>query len=88
MVSMKEARDRLIEKASSDDAFRTLLINDPRKAVEEEFGVTLPDSFSVTVHEQSPTEAHLVLPPAVKLEERDLKLVSGGLPWCSSGGCW
>ncbi len=82
MISVSEARERLIEKASTDDAFRTRLVNDPGKTVEEEFGVTLPDGFSIKVHEQSSTEAHLVLPPAAKLEEKDLSLVAGG------GGCW
>lgn len=82
MISVSEARERLIEKASTDDAFRARLVGDPRKTVEEEFGVTLPEGFSIDVHEQSSTKAHLVLPPTPKLDEKDLSLVAGG------GGCW
>lgn len=82
MISVSEARERLIQKASTDSAFRTRLVGDPRKTVEEEFGITLPEGFSLNVHEQSSTEAHVVLPPNSKLGEEDLRLVAG------AGGCW
>ncbi len=82
MIPVNEARERLVEKALTDNVFRTRLLDDPKKTVEEEFGVTLPEGFSLYVHEQNSTEAHLVLPPDPKLGEEDLRLVAGG------GGCW
>ncbi len=82
MISSNEARERLVEKAATDNEFRQLLLKDPTKAVEGEFGVTLPEGFSIKVHEQSATEAHLILPPASRLEDEDLRSVAGG------GGCW
>ncbi len=86
MIPISEARERLTEKASTDNEFRSRLLNDPQKTVEEEFGVTVPEGFAIKVHEQSTTEAHLVLPPDPKLGESDLHLVAGsghegGLNW-------
>lgn len=82
MVTASEATERLIEKASNDSTFRDQLIADPGKTVEEEFGITLPDGFSIEVHEQSAKAAHLVLPPSGRLGEEDLAAVAG------AGGCW
>lgn len=82
MIPVNEARERLVEKASTDNGFRTRLLDDPKKTVEAEFGVTLPEGFSLHVHEQSSTQAHLVLPPDSKLGEEDLRKVAG------AGGCW
>lgn len=82
MVTASEARERLIEKASSDSTFRDRLIAEPAQTVQEEFGITLPDGFSIKVHEQSAKVAHLVLPPSGQLGEDDLAAVAGG------GGCW
>ena len=78
MITASEAGERLIQKASNDSEFRSRLLENPRSTVEAEFGVTLPENFTIRVHEQSATEAHLVLPPDAKLSEEDLKLISGG----------
>ena len=78
MLTASEAEKALIEKASSDSEFRTRLLDNPRNTIEEEFGVTLPEGFSIKVHEQSSTETHLVLPPDPRLSIDDLNLVSGG----------
>ena len=78
MLTDKELRAHLIGKASDDKAFRTLLVNDPRQAVESEFGVTLPADISLHVHEETDDQAHLVLPSADILSERDLHTIIGG----------
>lgn len=54
-------------KAAEDDDFRARLIVDPRAAVEEETGIRFPDGYRLHVHEESATDAHLVLPPNPKL---------------------
>lgn len=84
MATASEAQRQLIEKAENDSEFRELLIADPTKAVEEEFGVKLPEGFSIQVHEQASNVAHIVLPPPSRLGEEDLRSVAGGI----EGLCW
>ena len=59
-----EIREYLVSKACSDEAFRDLLLSDPRAAVEAELGITLPEDFIIMVHEEMVHTSHLVLPPA------------------------
>jgi hypothetical protein len=73
------------ERLTSDPEFRTALLADPRGTVSALVGVDLPDLVTVTVHEESLTNIHLVLPAAPsagELADDDLELVAGG------GACW
>ena len=87
MLTANEAEKQLTEKAQNNSEFRTRLLDSPRKTIEEEFGVTLREGFSIQVHEQSPTETHLVPPPDPRLSIEDLKLVSSG-GGCSGACAW
>ena len=78
METPKEMRMKIVEKATGDVEFRARLLGDPKGALEEELGVTIPDSLTVEVHEESAGTAHLVLPPDSKLSEGDLQAVAGG----------
>ena len=81
MSNMKthgQMRAELIGKAVEDEDFRAQLVADPKAAIQDVFGLTVPDPMSITVHEDSATTAHLVLPPATKLNDADLKVVAGG----------
>ena len=78
MQTEKEMRAHLIAKASDDAQFRSLLVSDPRQAVESEFGVTLSADISIHVHEETGDQAHLVLPSADSLSESDLDNIFGG----------
>ena len=82
-VNMKthdELRAELIDRAVEDDDFRSRLLADPKAAIEDALGLTIPESMSISVHEDNATTAHLVLPPAAKLNEADLEAVAGGHP--------
>ena len=73
-----ELRAELIEKATKDGQFRAHLIAEPKAAIQEALGIELPESMSVTVHEDSPTSAHVVLPPRARLTDEDLALIAAG----------
>ena len=78
-VKAGERRRRLVEKAVEDEAFRARLIADPKAAIEEELGVTLPPGLAVEVHEEGADTAHLVLPPPRDaLSDEQLMRVAGG----------
>ncbi len=82
METPNELREKIMDKAAKDSDFRALLLRDPKGALAQELGVTIPDSLSVEVHEESNTTTHLVLPPDSKLSEGDLQAVAGGaLTW-------
>ena len=78
METANEMREKVIGKAGQDADFRARLVSDPKGAIEETLGVTIPRSLSVQVHEESGTTAHLVLPPGGSLSEEELSAISGG----------
>lgn len=78
------------DKLAADPDFREALLSDPRGTVSELVGIDVPDIVTVTVHEESLTDIHLVLPvarPTGELAEDDLDLVAGGACWgnCTCG---
>ena len=78
METPNEMRMKIVGKAAEDADFRTRLLSDPKGAIGQELGVTMPASLSIEIHEESDATAHLVLPPDSKLSEGDLQAVSGG----------
>ncbi len=78
MKNPEEVRAYLINKAKDDEAFRSQLLADPKAAIKQEFNLTLPDAFTVQVHEDSATSAHIVLPPTQSLDASAMRGVSGG----------
>ena len=80
METPDEMRAKVADKAATDADFRARLVSDPKGAIGQELGVTLPAGLTVKVHEESAETAHLVLPPGSKLNESDLQAVAGGFP--------
>ena len=78
METPNEMRTKIVGKAGEDADFRASLLREPKAAIAQELGVTIPASMSVEVHEENDTTAHLVLPPGSKLNEGDLRAVAGG----------
>ena len=87
MKTLDEMRQQLIDKARDDLAFRGRLVAEPRAVVEEEFGIEVPESLELRVHEDSRSAVHLVLPPEPKLDMQELQTASGGQGSCF-GPCW
>ena len=78
METPKEMRMKIVGKATEDADFRTRLLSDPKEAIGQELGVSIPASMSVEVHEDDGATAHLILPPSSRLSEVDLQRVAGG----------
>ena len=78
METPNEMRAKIVGKATGDADFRARLVSDPKEAIGQELGVTMPAALSVVVHEESEATAHLVLPPDSKLSGADLQTVAGG----------
>ena len=84
-----EILEAVRQRAESDAAFRAQLLADPSAALSDLLGTPVPDAVSITVHEESPTDIHLVIPAINNLDDADLELVSGSGSWvwasCASG---
>ena len=88
MQSPNEMRAKIVGKATEDEEFRARLLSDPKGALGQELGITIPASMSIEVHEEGDTTAHLVLPPDSRLSEGDLQAVAGGLGISADAEDW
>ena len=57
------AEQNVRDMAAKDPNFRSELIKNPTGTLEKLFGGKLPEGVSVAVHEETPTQLHIVLPP-------------------------
>ncbi|MCW5315516.1 NHLP leader peptide family natural product precursor [Nostoc sp. KVJ3] len=74
---------RIIAKAWKDEAYKQELLNNPKAAIEREFGVEFPADVNVQVLEENSTSLHFVLPMspvaiAQELSEEQLEAIAGG----------
>lgn len=76
--SQTQMREELLARAADDTSFRARLVEEPKAAFKETFGVELPEAVTVVVHEDTEHTAHLVLPPSSKLGEGDLEAIAAG----------
>ena len=63
----------LASKAVDDAEFRQELISSPKAAIEQEFGITIPDNINLVVHESDARTFHLALPTGPDLSEEQLE---------------
>ena len=84
-----EVERRIVQRSIEDEAFRRRLVEDPKGAVEEELGTSLPEGVRVEAVEETQDTIYLVLPntsmagrEGVELSDRELESVAGGIePW-------
>ena len=89
MKSGAEIRDHILGKAGDDAEFRARLVADPKAVLHDELGVNLPDSFALSVHEDSSTHVNLVLPLTGPLDPAALEEVRGAHDIGNGdGSCW
>ena len=74
------AKKKLVERAKKDPAFKSLLLSDTRKAVEDELKIQLPSNVSFHVVQETAKEVYVVLPEeeSRELSDKDLESVAGG----------
>ena len=77
-MTTQEMEKTVISKAGEDADFRAQLLSNPKEAIHQAVGVTVPEGFTIKVHEEDSMTAHLVLPPNSKLSSADLSAVAGG----------
>ncbi len=73
-----DADDILVSRAGEDGDFRERLLRNPRKTVEKEFGVTLPEDHEIHVHEETYGRTHVVLPPQSRFSEAEREAARTG----------
>ena len=79
-----EMLKQIVDKSLVDEAFRQQLLSDPKTAISEELGITIPESMTIEVHESDMQTVHLALPPEPNITEEQLEAVSAG-PFAAAG---
>jgi hypothetical protein len=78
----KQAIDEALKRAVTDSKFRSLIKTDPRAALTEIAGMTLPATYRIRVLERDGYDATIVLPEPVsstgELSDTELERVAGG----------
>lgn len=86
----RDIEQDMIVKSLRDEAYRQRLKADPKAALEEAVGQSLPAELKVTVLEESPSNLYLVLPPPLptdtELSDDQLDAAAGGGLSVSVGG--
>ena len=62
MNTRAELDAELIARVSDDEAFRALLLENPKEAIQQATGIAIPEDFTIQVHEENSMSAHIVLP--------------------------
>ncbi len=52
----------IISRAWEDENFKRVLLEHPKETIEKELGIKLPPEIEIFIHEQTPTQIHLILP--------------------------
>ena len=79
--SRRDLEAKIVARAWADEAFRERLKTDPRGAVAEETGITVPESIALEVLEETPDKAYLVIPSnRMAISDEDLDVAGGSGP--------
>ena len=58
----RSINDRVLRRASEDEDFRRLLIDNPKSAIARELGIDVPDGLHLTVVRESADQIYVVIP--------------------------
>ena len=82
MRSGDEMMQQIIDKSALDSDFRQQLLTNPKSAITEELGITMPESMNIQVHQSDMQTVHIALPPDPNITEEQLEAISAGLCCC------
>ena len=77
-----EMLQQIVDKSVLNEQFRQQLLSDPKTAISQELGISIPESMTIKVHESDMQTVHLALPPGPNITEEQLEAVSAGLCCC------
>ncbi|PYI55899.1 NHLP leader peptide family RiPP precursor [Paenibacillus flagellatus] len=63
MSAEQQLKQQIIEKAWGDPVFKQKLLDDPKGAIREAFGIDIPDHIELKAVEEKPDQYVLVIPP-------------------------
>jgi hypothetical protein len=77
--------DAILQRSVADMRFRRALLVEPKRAIQEAFGIQIPPDFRIRFVEKGPdVDAMVVLPDAedadAELSDEELEYVAGGAP--------
>jgi Nitrile hydratase, alpha chain len=77
--SRRDLEDKIVARAWADEGFRERLKADPKGAVAQETGITVPEAIEIEVLEETPEKGYLVIPVnRVEISDELLEAASGG----------
>ncbi len=80
MKTQSQIEAQILARADEDGEFRNQLLNDPKGAIKDATGLSVPDGINIHVLEDNVTDYHLVLPPAGRnLSDDEISGVAGGI---------
>ncbi len=80
MNTASQIQKQILAKAEEDAAFRAQLVENPKAAIKDATGLSVPDGINVRVLEDNVTDFHLVLPPEGRnLSDREIGGMVGGI---------
>lgn len=82
MRSGDDMMRQIIDKSALDADFRQNLLANPKSAITQELGITMPESMNIEVHQSDMQTVHIALPPDPNITEEQLEAISAGLCCC------
>lgn len=80
MNAQSQIEGQILAKAEEDGEFRAQLLENPKAAIKDATGLSVPDGINIHVIEDNATDYHLVLPPAGRrLSDQELTAAAGGI---------
>jgi hypothetical protein len=83
-IEQPDIQQQLCARAMKDEAFRQEVLENPNAVLQREFGIELPADVTITVHENTASTIHLVLPimprmgAVQELSDEELGHIVGG----------
>lgn len=62
-MSLDTLKVKIIQKAWKDPEFKARLLAEPKKALQESFGIAVPEDIKLLAVEETPSNYYLVIPP-------------------------